>query len=203
MVAVAVVCLTLIALATPADIAAHELETNAATIHLRDGNITIRLRANAAALLDAVTIVGGTHLRIDGTDVPLVLRRAPQRDELVAAMAGSAIETDLRGHPHPPRFTAELESASPGWSGEQLEVRFPPELGSVLVTFAQPQTRRVDAGSAAQLAILRPPSSGAELPKPPPTEPSSRAWAWALLLLTVGVAAAVIRRRTLAAEADP
>ncbi|PRP90964.1 hypothetical protein ENSA5_60390 [Enhygromyxa salina] len=175
---------------------AHELETNTARVSLRDGNLTIDLRADAGSLPDPDALLAGTRLKLDGAEVALELRSFPSREQLVNAAAAVAIETDLGGHAHARLLPVEYESASAGWSGQTLEIHFPAELGPVLVTFVQPKTQQLQAGATARFEVLT---------KAPEASPDTRAvalgWLLPLPLLALGVGIAWLHRRRVAHQA--
>lgn len=170
---------------------AHELTSNTARVGLRDGNITIHLRASAGSWVAPDELLDGTRIRLDGADVPLKIRSFPDHEAIIEAAVGAAIETDLGGHRHARLLSATLESTSSGWRGDTLEVLFPGELGPVLVTFVQPKTHQLSAGATVRFDVLTEPTGFVA---------GNESWVgWFLVLLVMAFGAGAAQRIVLPA----
>jgi hypothetical protein len=91
----------------------------------------------------------GTHLEVDGVEVPLQARDLPGNDELraVAALLSAS------GREHGERIRVRLETRAPVPGAARVAVSFPPALGPVVTSFVEPVSAYVLPGAGATFPV--------------------------------------------------
>lgn len=201
---------------------AHVPELQTARVTLRDGHVELALQVDVLALLVALgeptlgagplaesdadlderlrraerALGAGARLSADGAEVPLSVRQFPRAAEVRTAAAKAAA-----GSPGHGVSLVRLETTVPVLQVASLSVALPEQLGPVLYTFEQPETRLVGPGALAPFTVLAAPAT------PPGDEPEATyrmgLALGACALATVALLSALRRRERSAGHTGP